>query len=156
MNRTFKNPKEFSEFVKNRMKLSRRDENKNIKLALTEASIFLTQKAKEKFGHYQTGWSELSETTKKDRVAKGFSENEPLLRTGDLRDSVRFTVGKNFATVGSTSEIMLYQEKGTSRTGWSSKGIPPRPVFLITQLENGEEAVQIFFKTFIQLMRGEL
>jgi HK97 gp10 family phage protein len=85
-------------------------------------------KAKEMFGHYQREnmgpfdeWEELKKETKDDRVSKGYKPNDPLLREGNLRDSISHSVSNKSVTVGSTSQIMVYQEFGTSR-------IPPRAV----------------------------
>jgi HK97 gp10 family phage protein len=82
--------------------------------------------AKKKIGHYQKevgpfqDWAELTESTKDDRYRKGYPENEPLLRQGDLRDSIQSEVKALEGVVGSKSPIAAYQEYGTSR-------IPPRP-----------------------------
>jgi phage gpG-like protein len=65
-------------------------------------------------------WPPLAESTKKDRVNKGFSEDEPLLRTGELRDSINITVGHNEASIGSNNDKAVWHELGTSR-------VPPRP-----------------------------
>lgn len=94
---------------------------------LKKVAVAIEKTAKSEFGTYQgdeppfPGWVELADSTKKDRVAKGFSENEPLKRTGALRDSVSHEVSGLEAVVGSDSEIMVHQELGTPT-------IPPRPV----------------------------
>lgn len=85
--------------------------------------------AKEKFGDYQgsagpfNAWSELADSTKDDRVRKGFPENEPLLRTGQLREEIELHVHGSEAVVASMDPIMLWQEQGTE-----DGHIPPRPV----------------------------
>lgn len=82
--------------------------------------------AKEEIGVYQPAygpfdaWAPLAESTKADRVRQGYSEDEPLLRSGRLRDSVQSEVMGLAAIVGTKSEIGLWQELGTSH-------IPPRP-----------------------------
>jgi len=151
----FNNPKDFESFIRSRLSFTKEKEQEAITEGLTVASEFLTLKAKEKFGHYpsEIKWEDLSDATKKDRVRKGFTENDPLLRDGTLRESVSFVVAGNHAEVGSTSEIMVYQENGTRKTGWG-KGIPPRPVFLLTQIVNGKEAVSLFAKTFFKVFRA--
>jgi phage gpG-like protein len=95
---------------------------------VTEEGAKIIQKgAQAKLGEYQeyTGpfnaWAELADSTKADRVAQGFPENEPLLRTGTLHDSIEISCSGNHAVVGSNDEVALYQEVGTDR------GIPPRP-----------------------------
>lgn len=99
-----------------------------ISKGLDRAAAIIEREAKREFGVYQpqTGpfpaWEELAESTKADRVAKGFTEDDPLRRTGELRDSVSREVHGLDAVVGSTSDLMIYHEFGTSR-------MPARPVF---------------------------
>ena len=94
---------------------------------LKKCAVAIEATAKAEIGHYQSdagpflGWVELADSTKEDRVRKGFSENDPLLRTGELRDSISHQVGGLEAVIGSTSDIMVYQELGTEK-------IPPRAV----------------------------
>ncbi|MDA8256526.1 MAG: hypothetical protein M0Z99_12950 [Betaproteobacteria bacterium] len=94
--------------------------------ALNEASKVIEKAAKDQIGHYQAAigpfpeWQELSASTKQDRISQGYSENEPLLRAGDLRDSITHEVSGLEAVIGSDSDIASYQELGTST-------IPPRP-----------------------------
>lgn len=98
--------------------------------ALEQAARLVEAEAKAEIGHYQAeaapfvAWAELAQATKDDRAAQGFPEDEPLLRTGDLRDSISHTVemsgaGHGEAVIGSPSEIAVYQELGTQK-------IPPR------------------------------
>lgn len=93
--------------------------------ALEKAAVLVEKRAKDKIGEYQDAvgpfakWAELADSTKIDRVRKGFPENEPLLRTGAMRDSIEHTVADHEAHIGSNNDIALYQELGTSR-------IPPR------------------------------
>lgn len=83
--------------------------------------------AKAEFGHYQSAigpfpaWEELAESTKDDRVRQGYTENDPLLRSGDLRDSISHHSEPLEAVIGSPDPVLGYQEFGTSK-------IPPRPV----------------------------
>lgn len=83
------------------------------------------KRAKAKIGHYQdaappfAGWAELADSTKADRVKQGYPEDEPLLRSGDMRESVGHKVQGNEVTIGSDSDIAVYQELGTEH-------IPPR------------------------------
>jgi HK97 gp10 family phage protein len=111
-------------------------------LALHEGlkvSCKLIQKtAKDKIGDYQNEvgdfpeWPELAEYTKQDRVRQGFPEDEPLLRTGELRDSIQSEVKGLEGIVGSQSPIAAYQEYGTDR-------IPPRPFIGPAAYENKEK-----------------
>lgn len=96
----------------------------------------LEKEAKEKIGHLQQAagqfeaWSPLAESTKRDKERLGYKFNEeynPLYRTGELRDSIGhvFYIAGRCLYLGSTSEIMIYQELGT-------KYIPPRSVLGMT------------------------
>jgi hypothetical protein len=62
--------------------------------ALKAGAELVKTEAQAKLGHYQgaagdtPAWAPLSEATQADRVAKGFTPDDPLLRTGELRDSI--------------------------------------------------------------------
>lgn len=94
---------------------------------LNVIAAHIEKTAKAEFGTYQPtkgpfgAWPELAEATKDDRVRQGFPEDEPLLRTGDLRDSISRHVEGLEAAVGSTDETMVFHEFGTSK-------MPARPV----------------------------
>src|SRR5471032_2791128 len=72
---------------------------------LKKCAIEIEKTSKAEIGQYQdeigpfAGWVELADTTKEDRVRKGFSENDPLLRSGELRDSLGNTVAGMEAVV---------------------------------------------------------
>jgi hypothetical protein len=91
-----------------------------------QAAEIIKDDAQKRIGEYQDGvgpfvsWAPLADSTKADRVAQGFPEDEPLLRTGEMRDSVQVSARGDQAVVGSDSEIALWQEVGTDT-------IPPRP-----------------------------
>lgn len=94
---------------------------------LEAAAVVVEKEAKSEFGNYQQAvgpfnkWEELADSTKEDRVSQGYSENDPLLRSGKLRETISHDVNHLTAVVGSTSDVMVYQELGTDK-------IPPRPV----------------------------
>jgi phage gpG-like protein len=86
----------------------------------------IEETAKEEIGIYQPAygpfdaWAPLAESTKADRIRSGYTEDDPLLRSGELRDSIESEVVGLAAIVGTKKEIGLWQEVGTSH-------IPPRP-----------------------------
>lgn len=95
---------------------------------LDRAAALIEREAKREFGVYQpaTGpfpeWPELAESTQERRENLGYTPNDPLLMSGATKASVsRETHGMD-AVVGSTSDLMIYHEFGTSR-------MPARPVF---------------------------
>ena len=93
---------------------------------LKRAAKMVEVQAKSEIGVYQSAigefpkWEELADSTKDDRVSKGYTENDPLLRSGKLRDSIHHDVDGLEAIIGSDSDIAVYQELGT-------ENIPPRP-----------------------------
>ncbi|AFS52918.1 phage virion morphogenesis protein [Leptospirillum ferriphilum] len=103
------------------------DRGPETKAFLETVGEAIEKEAKAEIGHYQrtdTGpfpeWAELAPSTKRDRVRKGFTENDPLLRTGELRDSITHEVRGVSVAIGSDLDIAVYQEMGTQH-------IPPRP-----------------------------
>lgn len=101
--------------------------------AMEISAIAVTGAAQAAIGQYQhedmgpaQPWEELKDSTKADRVRQGYSENDPLQRSGELRDSISHQAGQREFVVGSTEPVALYQELGTPT-------IPPR-AFLATAL----------------------
>lgn len=86
----------------------------------------IKETAKEEIGVYQPAvgpfdaWAPLATSTKADRVRQGYTEDDPLLRSGELRNSIESEVVGLAAIVGTKSQIGFWQEIGTDR-------IPPRP-----------------------------
>lgn len=99
-------------------------------LAASESgAVLVEQSAKAKIGEYQDAvgpfpqWAPLAEATRADKQRKGFADpghDNPLLRTGEMRDSISHHATALGFVVGSTSDIAAYQEFGT-------RTIPPRP-----------------------------
>lgn len=93
--------------------------------ALKRAARIVETEAKAEIGTYQgaappfAAWAPLADATQADRVRKGFPADEPLLRTGEMRDSIGHVVQGRVATIGSNSDKAVWQELGTET-------IPPR------------------------------
>lgn len=90
-----------------------------------EAAEHIAEAARSYLGHEQVEWPPLSESTLEDKRRHGWPVPSPLLRSGELRDSISATGpvrenGHAVAYAGSTSKIAVYQEFGTTH-------IPPRP-----------------------------
>ena len=83
--------------------------------------------AKRVIGTYEYGWPQLAEATQTDRGRRGFTENDPLLRTGDMRASVATKVepiaGGAEGLVYSDQKEAVWAELGTTGPG---RGQPPR------------------------------
>lgn len=119
--------------------------------ALDRAAAIIEQSAKDEIGTYQpsvgpfNGWPQLAESTQKEREHLGFTPNDPLLRTGGLRDSISREVQGLEAVVGSTSDVMVYQELGTP-------SIPPRPVLGPAAFKNKKKIERILGEAVVEAM----
>lgn len=106
-------------------------------LAVREYAKEVEKEAKEEIGHYQQAagpfpaWVPLAESTQQDRVSKGFSADDPELRTGELRDSIKSEASGLSSIAGSTSEVMFWQENGTAK-------MPPRSIIGIAYIRKLE------------------
>jgi len=120
---------------------------------LERAGQIVEREAKAEIGHYQEAagpfqaWQELAESTKDDRVKHGYSENDPLLREGDLRDSIEHKVEGHTAYVGSDSPIAEYQELGTAH-------IPPRSFLAGALIRKEREVVDEIGRNFVGALIG--
>lgn len=96
----------------------------------------LVKSAKHAIGTYKFGWPQLAPSTQADRVREGWPANEPLLRTGELQDSITYNMDHDGreAFVGSDNEKAVWQEFGTAK-------IPPRS-FLGGALYANEEKIK--------------
>jgi HK97 gp10 family phage protein len=115
------------------------------------AAKMVADKARSAIGTYEFGWPQLASATIADRIAKGFSPNDPLLRTGELRESIEYVVEveddgeKVTAEVDSNDPVAEYQEFGTST-------IPPRSFLweslmrCLPEIEemSGDQMVEVF------------
>lgn len=109
--------------------------------ALERGAEIIEAEAKASIGQYQpqsgpfAEWPELAEATKDDRARQGYPENEPELRSGAMRDSIEHAVVGREAHIGSDSEILEWQELGTSR-------MPPRSILGGAAARKADEAVE--------------
>jgi hypothetical protein len=93
---------------------------------MAAAGRVIQKDAKARIGSYQDAqppfgaWPPLTPQTQAERVAQGFTPDDPLLRTGELRDSIVTEHTFLETVVGSKMPIAAYQEYGTAH-------VPPRP-----------------------------
>jgi hypothetical protein len=108
--------------------------------ALDHIGIKLVKDSKSYLGEYQPSndyqpeWAPLADATIADKEAKGFPTPSPLLRTGELRDSIKYMIDGNDLAIGSDDPIAEYQELGTVK-------IPPRS-FLARSVFNNIELIK--------------
>lgn len=122
---------EFAEFLERRAI----EHVELVELTAALSAEIMLKKARAIFGD-ATKLAELAPSTQAERLAKGYSANEPLLRTGELlRDSVESGHEGMLSGIGSKEQVMFYHELGYKARDGSA--VPPRPVLK----EAGEESV---------------
>jgi hypothetical protein len=110
---------------------------------MEKACVLVEKEAKRVIGTYDYNWPALAEATVADRVAQGFPPDEPLLRTGAMRDSIDHHVETEglgmtvVGIVGTDNPIAKYQELGTAK-------IPPRSFLGEAAMHKEEEIHELF------------
>lgn len=122
---------------------------------LEKAAVMIEQEAKRAIGEYQDGeppfaaWAQLADSTVAEKEKLGFAPpDNPLLRTGALRDSIGHVVQNLEAQVGSNSEIAEYQELGTIH-------IPPRSFLGLSAARKADAAAEAVGKEIVVNLVGE-
>lgn len=119
-----------------------------IQKGLDISAKLIQEEAKKEIGWLQPSvgpfpaWEELADSTKEEKERLGYVFNDdynPLLRTGELRDSIKYEInmGSLEAIIGTESMIGAFQEYGT-------KYIPPRPFMGAAAFKNANKIAQIF------------
>jgi hypothetical protein len=122
--------------------------------ALEKAAKLVEKRAKEKIGEYQeqTGpfiaWPELADSTKEDRLKQRYTENDPGLRSGEMRDSIEHQVHTPEAHVGSDDDNLVWFELGTSKQ-------PPRSVLGGAAVEKLPEILEIVGESATAALAGK-
>ena len=86
--------------------------------ALSEGAKIVHEEARDRIGTYQGAagpfgaWPQLAQSTQDERVREGYSPNDPLLRSGDMRDSLEWNASPFQANIGSDSPVAKAQELG--------------------------------------------
>lgn len=122
--------------------------------ALEKAAVVVEKRAKARIGEYQDeagpfiAWPELADFTKEDRLSKGFTENDPGLRTGEMRDSIEHKVEDGEAHVGSNDEKLAWFELGTVKQ-------PPRSVLGGAVVDEMDKIIGIVGEEAVMALVGE-
>jgi hypothetical protein len=110
------------------------------KEALRKACDMVRDEAKRLIGTYDAGdWAQLMKATQKERVRLGYPPNEPLLRSGALRDSIvsEILIEGHWGQVGSDNPVARWMELGTST-------VPPRSFLMTAYLRKEQEIADLF------------
>jgi hypothetical protein len=116
-------------------------------IGLDEIGELASTMAAAYIGTYQQGWPQLAESTITSKAAAGFAVPDPLLRTGEMRDSIKHEVDPILleVVVGSNDKRALFQELGTSR-------IPPRPFLSLAMTQSMPFAAETFGKIAVKIL----
>lgn len=105
--------------------------------------------ATEYIGHEMNEWPALAASTVKEKEKLGYvnqvSATDPLLREGDMRDSIQVEQADLVVAVGSADKVALYQEMGT-------KHMPPRPFLGLAMRNSILEALDLLGETAKRLL----
>jgi hypothetical protein len=121
---------------------------------LERIAVAVEKKAKDKIGEYQAevgpfvAWAELAESTKQDRERQGYTENDPGLRSGEMRDSIEHHATFTEAHIGSNDDKLVYFELGTDKQ-------PPRSVLGGALFELAPKIVEEVGQTVVMTLEGE-
>jgi hypothetical protein len=130
--------------------------------ALKEGAELVKTAARDVIGEYQPAkgpapaWAPLSPATQADRVAKGYSPDDPLLRSGELRDSIAIRMlGDDTAAVGVFDPEMVTiaaaMEFGYFNVR-ANRFVGPRSFIIGTAFEKSEEVGALIERAYIEEM----
>lgn len=117
--------------------------------SLEKSAKIVEKEAKDAIGTYKFGWPQLAPSTQKQREHEGFAPNEPLLRTGELRDSIEHKADHKEAHIGSDLDIAIYQELGTSK-------IPPRSFLQESLRRKTQEVLDVIGRGVVGALEGNM
>lgn len=130
---------------------------KELEHGLQKVAKSVENTAKRELGVYQKqvgpfqDWAELADETKDQRARQGYTEDDPGLRSGKMRDSITNQVnGSVEAVIGSNDQNLVYFEFGTKKQ-------PPRPVLGPAVIHNEKKIKEILGRAAVSgLMGGNL
>lgn len=97
---------------------------------------------------------DLEQSTQDDRVARGYSANDPLYRDGRLiRDKIEQAHAHDLAGIGSSEPVMAAHEFGFYNVR-AKKFVAPRPVFTIAMTESAPE-IENMIEDTLSITMGE-
>lgn len=90
------------------------------RMMVEKAAAMVCAEARRVIGEGYDDWAPLAPETVAEKVRKGYFAPAPLLKTGEMRASIEYTLTSDHtAEVGSNDQVAVWQELGTSK-------IPPR------------------------------
>jgi phage gpG-like protein len=100
---------------------------------IVRACQLVCEAARDAIGKEHDYWPALQPETVAERLRAGYAADQPLLRTGELKNSISWRAEGLTGLVGSDNDKAVYHELGTS-------SIPPRP-FLVPAAQQMEHRI---------------
>lgn len=154
MTMVFSRPGDFARFLRQQIATAPRSRA----AAFLEAAEVVALAARAAIGSEQDGWPALAPRTVAEKTRLGYvgvySGTDPLLRTGDLRESIEWRADAHSGHAGSDSTIAADQEFGTNGSAHSGP-IPPRPFIGPAGIHNRERIAHILAHHEMRLAAGE-
>lgn len=104
-------------------------------------------------GHYQDAigpypkWEELADSTEAEKARLGYEPDAPLLRSGEMQESIQHQAVGGEAAIGSNDPKMVWHELGT-------ESVPPRPVLGPSAMHSRERVEGMIAKTAFAWLCG--
>lgn len=125
-------------------------------LAMEKAAKLVEDEAKQEIGTYQKAagpfeaWEPLAEATLAEKERAGYAPpDSPLLRTGEMRDSIQHHSTAEEAEVGSDDDRAIWQELGTNR-------IPPRSFLGGAAVRKADDVAKIIEEAIHKAFSGRI
>lgn len=123
--------------------------------ALRPAAMLIQHEAQGMLGTYQEdtlggpAWAPLSERRRRARLHAGQSENQPLLASRELHDSIAVDVHRTYAVIGSPLDKAVEMERGVA-----SRNVPPRPFLAKAAARKTHEVAGMMAFRVVQVLSG--
>lgn len=114
---------------------------------IERACQIVQKRAKANIGKDHELWPALAESTIAEKSRSGYKTPAPLLRTGELRDSIEYVVRGNEGCVGSDNPKAVWHELGTSR-------IPPRSFLVGAAIVSEDKIRRMATATVVAALSG--
>ncbi|HQT89701.1 MAG TPA: hypothetical protein PK677_14330 [Acidiphilium sp.] len=131
--------------------------------AMEASAVLIEDRAKDIIGHYQTEtgpfdvWKPLADSTRDEKQRLGYAPpDNPLLRTGEMRDSIGHDAETMRAVVGSDDDKAIWQELGTHGPNPGADGyhVPPRSFLGAAAFQKQDEVAELLGEAVVAAICG--
>ena len=133
-----------------------------VQVGVSDGAALIKKETQAQIGHYLEGpesglpTAPLADSTINDRIRKGFSPDDPGLRTGDMRDSYGIRVSgaglRVDASIGSDDIKAVVFELGRME---QNNYQPPRPELSVAAFRNEEKVARGIGRMVVRAIEGK-